>query len=196
MKEEHEGIKFMGVWGGFFLCFFCCTLCHTGSLFPDQGSNPCPLQWKFRVLTTGPPGKSGVVESSPNPGRYVVWDGHESDRWSLTGHWLHRRGVPGSTSLGLSPLARRWHLIPRADVITERVNKGWMTPGPLRQVGGTAGIGDPWQGTLSLGRMIQEGKKCPWYPIPLRGLVGWGLERPSTIQQHWWPQTRAYSEGW
>ena len=25
---------------------------------PDQGSNPCPLQLKHRVLTTGPPGKS------------------------------------------------------------------------------------------------------------------------------------------
>ena len=23
--------------------------------FPNQGSNPCPLQWKLRVLTTGPP---------------------------------------------------------------------------------------------------------------------------------------------
>ena len=23
--------------------------------FPDQGSNLCPLQWKFKVLTTGPP---------------------------------------------------------------------------------------------------------------------------------------------
>ena len=28
--------------------------------FPDQGSSPCPLQWKRRVLTTGPPGKSTV----------------------------------------------------------------------------------------------------------------------------------------
>ena len=27
---------------------------------PDQGSSPCPLQWKLRVLTTGPPGKSTV----------------------------------------------------------------------------------------------------------------------------------------
>ena len=26
--------------------------------FPDQGPNPCPLQWKCGVLTTGPPGKS------------------------------------------------------------------------------------------------------------------------------------------
>ena len=26
--------------------------------FPDQGSNPCPLQCKRRVLTTGPSGKS------------------------------------------------------------------------------------------------------------------------------------------
>ena len=29
-----------------------------GSQFPDQGSNPCPLQWKHGVLTTGPPGNS------------------------------------------------------------------------------------------------------------------------------------------
>ena len=25
---------------------------------PDQGSNPCPLRWMLRALTTGPPGKS------------------------------------------------------------------------------------------------------------------------------------------
>ena len=29
-----------------------------GSSFPDQGSNPHTLQWKFRVLTAGLPGKS------------------------------------------------------------------------------------------------------------------------------------------
>ena len=29
-----------------------------GSQFPDQGSNPRPLHWKRRVLTTGQPGKS------------------------------------------------------------------------------------------------------------------------------------------
>ena len=33
---------------------------HAGSQFPDQGSNPCPLHWENRVLTTGPPGKSLV----------------------------------------------------------------------------------------------------------------------------------------
>ena len=26
--------------------------------FPDQGSNPCPLFWEHRILTTGPSGKS------------------------------------------------------------------------------------------------------------------------------------------
>ena len=26
--------------------------------FPDQGSNLGPLHWEFRVLATGPPGKS------------------------------------------------------------------------------------------------------------------------------------------
>ena len=34
--------------------FFCHAACK---MFPDQGSNSCPLQWKGRVLTTGPPGK-------------------------------------------------------------------------------------------------------------------------------------------
>ena len=29
-----------------------------GSLVSRQGFNPCPLHWKCRVLTTGPPGKS------------------------------------------------------------------------------------------------------------------------------------------
>ena len=31
---------------------------HVGSWFPDQGSNPHPLQWKRGVLTAGLPGKS------------------------------------------------------------------------------------------------------------------------------------------
>ena len=30
--------------------------------FTVQGSNPCPLQWNHRVLTTGPPGKSGDLK--------------------------------------------------------------------------------------------------------------------------------------
>ena len=41
-----------------FILFFWlrCTAC--GILFPDQGSNPCPLHWELGVLTTGPSGKS------------------------------------------------------------------------------------------------------------------------------------------
>ena len=31
---------------------------HSGSQFPNQGSNPRPLQWKHGILTTGPPRKS------------------------------------------------------------------------------------------------------------------------------------------
>ena len=34
--------------------FFLTALCSMQN-FPNQGSNPCPLQWKLRVLTTGPP---------------------------------------------------------------------------------------------------------------------------------------------
>ena len=37
--------------------FFLATSCGMWN-FPNQGSNLCPLQWKWRVLTTGPPGKS------------------------------------------------------------------------------------------------------------------------------------------
>ena len=46
------------------VCFcFCFLPCHMACeiLVPqpgDQVSNPCPLQWKHGVLTTGPPGKS------------------------------------------------------------------------------------------------------------------------------------------
>ena len=32
---------------------------HVGSQFPDKESNPYHLQWKHRVLATGPPGKPG-----------------------------------------------------------------------------------------------------------------------------------------
>ena len=38
--------------------FFGLTAWHVESFFPDQGSNPHPLQWKHEFLTTGPPGKS------------------------------------------------------------------------------------------------------------------------------------------
>ena len=31
---------------------------HVESQFPNQGSNPCPLQWKHGVLITEPPRKS------------------------------------------------------------------------------------------------------------------------------------------
>ena len=34
-----------------------------GIQFPDQGSNPAPLHWERRVLTTGPPGKSRLIVS-------------------------------------------------------------------------------------------------------------------------------------
>ena len=39
-------------------------------IFPDQGSNPCPLHWKHGVLTTGPPGKSHTLLSYVNESKY------------------------------------------------------------------------------------------------------------------------------
>ena len=46
-------------------------------IIPNQGSNPCPLQWKHGVLTTGWPGKSlekgfeGVPQRKRKTGRGV-----------------------------------------------------------------------------------------------------------------------------
>ena len=43
----------------YYYYYFCHTVQHsTVSLFPKQGSNPHPLEWKHRVLSTGVPGKS------------------------------------------------------------------------------------------------------------------------------------------
>ena len=36
-----------------FYLFFCHTMQHVGSWFPDQGSNPCPSHWEHGFLTTG-----------------------------------------------------------------------------------------------------------------------------------------------
>ena len=62
---------------GFFVCLFVLVLVfvlmllfslfsgvtvqHVVSYFPDQELNPCPLQGKHGVLTTGWPGKSHQV---------------------------------------------------------------------------------------------------------------------------------------
>ena len=40
------------------LFFFSCTVQYSGSHFPDQGSNPCPLHWKFKFLTTEQQGRA------------------------------------------------------------------------------------------------------------------------------------------
>ena len=35
-----------------------CSVRHVGCWLPNQRSTPCPLHWKCRVPTTGPPGRS------------------------------------------------------------------------------------------------------------------------------------------
>ena len=43
--------------------FFGLTVWHAGSLFPDQGLNLCPVQWKHRVLVAGPLEESSTASS-------------------------------------------------------------------------------------------------------------------------------------
>ena len=40
-----------------FTLFLDHTVQHVGSQLPNQASNPCPLQWRHRLLATVPPGK-------------------------------------------------------------------------------------------------------------------------------------------
>ena len=47
----------------YFIFFYFLAARHAGSWFPDQGSNPRPLQWKRRGLTAGPPGNSLLLFS-------------------------------------------------------------------------------------------------------------------------------------
>ena len=55
--ECPPGGQFFGLY--VFGIFFLAVLFGMWDLsFPNQGSNPCPLQWEHGVLTTGPPGKS------------------------------------------------------------------------------------------------------------------------------------------
>ena len=65
------------------------ALRHVGSQFPDQGSNPRPLQWQRGVLTTGRPWKPpgdlmfslqhitpkhlGLLDSGPQAPCRLVW---------------------------------------------------------------------------------------------------------------------------
>ena len=56
---------------------------HLGSYFPDQRSNPCPLQWKHGSLIVEPPRESPEVFSecqTPQVCGCVNLSSHWSDR--------------------------------------------------------------------------------------------------------------------
>ena len=59
----HYSLVPMGQSSLFF--FFCCTVQHVEYQFPKHRSNPCPLQWKHRVLTAGLWGKSLISWLGP-----------------------------------------------------------------------------------------------------------------------------------
>ena len=64
-----------------FSFFFGHTMWHAGSLFLYWGLNPCHLQWKCEVLTTGPPGKSHKVHSQRKKGQ-VTNGSRNCNQWS------------------------------------------------------------------------------------------------------------------
>ena len=59
--RDSDGRYFVFIFVWLVFGLFCCTVWPEGSYFPDQGLNPCPLQWKHRFLTTEPPRKSQMA---------------------------------------------------------------------------------------------------------------------------------------
>ena len=57
----------------YFFLFFGHTTQLAGSQFPNQELNPCPLHWKWGVLTTGPPGKSPSEIVNQRAGGRPCW---------------------------------------------------------------------------------------------------------------------------
>ena len=90
-----------------------------GSLFPDQGSNPCPLHWENRVLTTGLPWKSldniffriihafGWLLANNSPfrskGEHIIFESVSCPKWQV-----HRLLDGLHTPLLLSSLEVCW----------------------------------------------------------------------------------------
>ena len=62
ISYNHQSILYFFFFAWFYfsclLLLLFLTTPHSMGNFPDQGWKPCPLQWKDRVLTTGPQGKS------------------------------------------------------------------------------------------------------------------------------------------
>ena len=70
---------------------------HARSLFPNQGLNPCPMQWKHGVLTTRLPGKS-----QSQPFTYIVIGHPDYGVFILSVAWGFSAPEPlGNTSLML-----------------------------------------------------------------------------------------------
>ena len=63
--------------GFYFVCFFLFVFATLHGIwdpkFPDQGVNPCPLQWKRGVPTTGLPGKSLYSIFCKNLNEKRIW---------------------------------------------------------------------------------------------------------------------------
>ena len=57
-RNSLSNTHFIRFWFKFFCFFFGYTSQYVGSQFRDQGQNPHPWHWKYRVLTTETPAKS------------------------------------------------------------------------------------------------------------------------------------------
>ena len=86
--------RFVCCVGCYFLSFFFLFWLHLEACgeFLDQGWNPCPLQWKHAVLTTGLPGKPrvsfscGRLKISPLSPLSVSLPSHSLSLISSTSH--------------------------------------------------------------------------------------------------------------
>ena len=55
LSQQGSPILSISFFSFHFSNFLVCIAQHMRSQFPEQGSNLCPLDWKYGVITTGPP---------------------------------------------------------------------------------------------------------------------------------------------
>ena len=102
------------------------ALSTTPPSFPDQGWNLCPLQWKCRVLTPGPPGKSQSGHFSLETG-FVLWS-RWGPRFQMVSLPAARNAIAVLRAQSDSLFAAPW-------TVPARLLSPWNFPGKNTEMG-------------------------------------------------------------
>ena len=99
--------------------FLCGASQFVGSWLLPQGLNPCPLQWKCKILTIGPPGYSPLVPFKGRGELYFISKGKQTSLLS-----------PAPKATGVRPCTKATEVEPRSKVTSKA---DWAPLGPCQK---------------------------------------------------------------